>query len=321
MDLQFSTFQDADSLPLVVEPRGAVVPKIAELVEYIDGDRDWLDRNLCRHGGILFRGFAVREVEDFQQVSRSVIPELKPYIEGQSPRSKVADNVYTSTEFPPQYRITLHNELSYAKTPPRRIMFYCHVQPAEGGETPIIDCRKAYAAMDPGIREKFERTGVRYVKAMHGQDRGLGKSWAQHFETDDKATVEGYLREGDIDFEWTQEGTLRTSALRPATIRHPVTGEMLWFNQANLWHVTNIDERHRSQILNRCGEANLPTHAYYGDGASIADADLDRVREVLWNQAVIFPWRQGDILVLDNYMAAHGRMPYSGPRKILVAMG
>jgi alpha-ketoglutarate-dependent taurine dioxygenase len=32
------------------------------------------------------------------------------------------------------------------------------------------------------------------------------------------------------------------------------------------------------------------------------------------------PWQAGDILVVDNMLACHGRMPFSGPRKILLAM-
>ncbi len=100
---------------------------------------------LHRHGGVLFRGFSLPAVDDFERVSRAALPALKPYVEGQSPRTKVADNVYTSTEFPAQYTITLHNELSYAKAPPRRIIFHCHVEPAERGETPIVDCRRVYA--------------------------------------------------------------------------------------------------------------------------------------------------------------------------------
>ena len=34
-------------------------------------------------------------------------------------------------------------------------------KPVEGGETPIVDCRLAYSAMDPAIRERFERSARR----------------------------------------------------------------------------------------------------------------------------------------------------------------
>lgn len=33
-----------------------------------------------------------------------------------------------------------------------------------------------------------------------------------------------------------------------------------------------------------------------------------------------FDWRQGDVLVVDNMAAAHAREPFTGPRRIAVAM-
>lgn len=310
-----------DELPLIVEPHEVGTTSSEGLADFISDNLDWLNDMLHHHGGVLFRGFSLHEVEEFQQVSRAAVPQLQPYVEGQSPRTKVADNVYTSTEFPPQYRITLHNELSYTKSPPTRIVFHCHVQPNDRGETPIVDCRKVYQLVDARIRDQFERLGVKYVKNMHGDARGLGKSWMDHFETSDRLQVEAYLHENDIEFAWLDNGTLRTWAIRPGVQRHPVTGEMHWFNQANLWHVTNLDERHRKPLLERCGIDNLPTHAYYGDGSPIDTQDLDHVRQVLWDESVFFPWLQGDVLVLDNHLVAHGRNAYTGPRKILVAMG
>jgi alpha-ketoglutarate-dependent taurine dioxygenase len=321
MEITTSTLNGNGTLPLIVEPAGEVAPSARELGELIVERRAWLEANLHQYGGVLFRGFSVQTVEEFEHVANQALPQLKPYVEGQSPRKKVGDNVYTSTEFPAPYRITLHNELSYAKSPPPRIIFHCHIPPARGGETPIVDCRKVYKAMNPNIREKFERRGVNYLKNMHGSGWGLGKSWSEHFETTDRNEVESYLRENDIAFQWAADGSLKTWSTRPGTTTHPVTKEPLWFNQANLWHVTNVDERHRKQMLERCGEDNLPTHACYGDGSPIPADELDEVRKVLWDNAVVFPWKQGDVLILDNILVAHGRMPYEPTRKILVAMG
>ena len=309
------------TLPFPVAPSVIGSDSIDALIQHISNKKHWLDQLLWEHGAVLFQGFAVNTPVEFGQVAHALFPKLKPYIEGNSPRTRVTDNVYTSTEYPAEYRITLHHELSYAKSPPPRIVFHCQTPPGTGGETPIVDCRKVYTAMPDDLRTKFETLGVKYTKCMHGESHGLGKSWMQYFETDDRSQVEEYLAENDIAYEWTAKGSLRTWAIRPGTRKHPVTGEMVWFNQANLWHITNVDAEIREQLIQSCGPADLPTQAYYGDGTPIGDEDLDRVRKMLWENAVSNPWQAGDVLVLDNFLVAHGRNSYTGPRKILVAMG
>jgi alpha-ketoglutarate-dependent taurine dioxygenase len=142
-----------------------------------------------------------------------------------------------------------------------------------------------------------------------------------HFETDDPREVERYLDANDSVWTWLDEGMLRTESTRPAVRRHPITNEWVWYNQANLWHVTNFEAQRRDTLLKICGEDGLPTHCFFGDGSAISDQELETVRKVMWDSAVVFPWRQGDVLVLDNIMSAHGRMAFEGPRKILVAMG
>src|SRR5579864_7273285 len=107
MEIKTSTLPGGGTLPLFVEPSDATSPSAAELGALIADRREWLDQKLHEHGGVLFRGFTVQTVDEFQHVARQALPALKPYVEGQSPRKKVGDNVYTSTEFPAPYRITL----------------------------------------------------------------------------------------------------------------------------------------------------------------------------------------------------------------------
>ena len=68
-------------------------------------------------------------------------------------------------------------------------------------------------------------------------------------------------------------------------------------------------------------EEDLPRNVYYGDGSPIEDSVMDEIREVQDRAAVRFPWREGDLLMLDNMLAAHARSPYVGARKVVVALG
>jgi hypothetical protein len=64
---------------------------------------------------------------------------------------------------------------------------------------------------------------------------------------------------------------------------------------------------------------NMSMHTLFGDGTAIPDAYVRHIEEVIWKNMVIFPWQKGDILVLDNFSTSHGRLPYEGPREILVS--
>ena len=67
-------------------------------------------------------------------------------------------------------------------------------------------------------------------------------------------------------------------------------------------------------------EDQLPQNATFGDGTAIPLEYLETIRAVSKSQLVLFDWRQGDLLMVDNMLVAHGRMSFKGPRRILVAM-
>ena len=46
--------------------------------------------------------------------------------------------------------------------------------------------------------------------------------------------------------------------------------------------------------------------------------DVEAVLDAVWRNLVVFPWRRGDVVAIDNFAVAHGRLPYDGPRAIAV---
>lgn len=271
---------------------------------------------LRRTGALLFRGFPLHGAEDFRRAVGAIAPQLRGYAGGTSPRTQVADGVYTSTEYPKQLEIPLHNEMSYSCQWPELLYFFCVTAPQAGGETPIADSRNILATMPREIVDEFERRQLMYVRNLASAESRYN-SWTKAFETTDKAAVEAYCRERDIGFAWQPNGGLRIQEVRPAVRTHPVTGERVWFNQVHLWHASNTP---MASSVTAQIEAGLPMAAYYGDGGRIGNDTLAAVREVMNAEKKLFRWQQGDLLMVDNVLAAHGRMPFDGPRQILVAM-
>ena len=194
------------AFPLVMEPEGADRDRPAALASWLGDHADSLRQRLAEHPAILFRGFGVRDVEQFDSCVRSASASRQAYVHGNSPRTKLADGVYTSTEYPAKLPITLHNELSYRASWPAVLFFACLVAPETGGETPLVDSRELLAALPADLVDRFTRLGVRYVQNLHG-GAGLGKSWQDTFETRDRSEVERFLASEDGDYQWLPNGT------------------------------------------------------------------------------------------------------------------
>jgi alpha-ketoglutarate-dependent taurine dioxygenase len=305
--------QPGSLLPLVIEPTREGVSLVAWTLE----NRESLRERLLRHGAILLRNFGVHAVEDFAGFTAVASDEVMEYRERSSPRHEVGANIYTSTDYPASQKIFPHNEHSYSQHLPLTL-FFCCLQPAErGGETPLADCRRVLRRIAPEVVEKFKRKKWMYVRNFGD---GLGLPWQTVFQTDDRAAVEAHCSERGIEVEWKEGGRLRTRAVREAIARHPRTGELVWFNHATFFHVTTLGESLRSALLQEFASEDLPTNTFYGDGSPIEPETLDALRRAYEQETVAFAWRQGDVLLLDNMLAAHGRAPYAGARKILVGM-
>lgn len=299
--------------PLVVQPALEGV----DLLQWITGARETVERWTREHSGVLFRGFEISSIEEFEQFARAFSPTLLDYVDQHTPRTKLNEHIYTSTEYPSDHHVPFHSENSKNSTWPLKIWFFCLQPASQGGETPIADNRKVFQLLDPAITKRFCEKNVMYVRNF---GEGVGLTWQKVFQTAERAEVEVYCRQTGMTCEWKSNDRLRVRHVGQAVATHPQTLETVWFNQAHLFHVSGLSAEARESIRQVFSEEELPGNAYYGDGSPIEDSVLDEIREAYWQAAVTFPWRSGDVLMLDNMLLAHARTPYSGTRRVAVAM-
>jgi alpha-ketoglutarate-dependent taurine dioxygenase len=324
------SFLNGQKLPVVIEAQRG-----ESLLELLESERESLEAVRLKHGAILLRGFGLDSAEDFRSAAALAFKDgSRDYVGGVSPRGKVMAGVYESTRFPAHMRIPQHNEMAYLPEPPRGIAFFCETEPRHGGETPLADARAIHASMDRETRTEFEMRGISYHRYLYGprwnlHDRlrhrivPLHTSWMAAFATEDPAVVARCCAESGSKVEWDKEEGAKINNVLPAVRQHPETGETLWFNQVSTFlsspRSTGLvrwmlyQGSYRKPLLR-------PFHATFGDGQPIGLRQINAVNEAIDSATIRFRWRKGDLLLLDNYLITHGRMPYRGERRILVAI-
>jgi hypothetical protein len=300
-----------DDFGIVVKPRCDGM----NVTEWVAENNGLIDALLTEHKAVLIRGFELHNPTDFER-SSSYLGNLCNYVNRSTQRSTVQGQVYTSTDYPPSEQIPLHNENSYSNKWPLKILFYCHTPSLVDGCTPIGRIQRLLDLIDPLIVERFSKLGVMYVRNYANR---LDLNWDEAFQTDEKSKVEEYCSNNNIQYTWRANGSLRTTQICPALRRHARTDELLWFNQANLFHYSALRDVGQ-QLVEALGEENLPRNAYYGNGQPIEESIIQEISSAYTAIEEKFTWEKGDLLVLDNMYIAHGRESYSGDRKVMVTM-
>ena len=291
-----------------------------KFVSYYISQKDEIENKLKQFGAIKFTGVQIDSQADFQDIINSISEEFLAYVDGNSPRTKLSGNVYTSTEYDKTQKITMHNELSYSHQWPNKIFFSCIDVAETGGETLLADSRSVLKAMDASIVDEIERKGVTYIRNLHA-GMGMGPSWQDTFETSKKAEVEAHCDRLHIDYVWKEDESIQLRHKREGVIKHRTSGEKVWFNQIDQFHPYHLGTEYYETIkLLFENPGDFPMYVEYGDGSKISVETVSAIINSIEEVTIAPKWGLNEILLVDNELVSHGRNPYSGSRRVLVSM-
>lgn len=335
-------------LPLVIEP--VKEKSFAVLKALLKESGDWFNKQLDTYGAILFRGFEVEGAEQFQKALELLNIQLESvYHFGSAHRVRITDKVFTSSEAPPDVIIAPHNELNMVPVRPSVLAFFCQVQPDLYGETPIINTEKLFYDLSPSLQHKianFPQQFVRYVP---------NHLLEMVFEDLSPEEIAKLLQEQEFDFNWQEDGSISFECSYIPLFSHPRTSRLcfclsivdclvsrewyrnigqrysfkqrLYYNLLPARLYKNIQQRTTTAatVVDGLQKRTSTLNAYFlnkdGQSINMTEAEAKELGQAEWKNAVIFQWKQGDILVIDNLQVAHSRLNTKLKRKILTAFG
>lgn len=170
---------DGTSFPLILSPNHGgeeIQPTFNStlaVVEWIQSEKSNVEKQLLKHGAILFRDFPVNCPLDFDNFVKAFGYEPLPYVGGAAPRTLVVGNVFTSNEAPPDTLIPFHHEMAQVPNYPSVLFFYCDNAPKEGGQTPLVLSNLVYQKMlelNSGFVNTLKEKGVKYTRVLPNGD-------------------------------------------------------------------------------------------------------------------------------------------------------
>ena len=276
-----------------------------------------LDSLAFQHGAVLLRRFPVADFNDFDAVIRACgLPNFR-YEDSLSNAVRVVktERVFTANEAPPEVTIFLHHEMAQTPIYPSKLLFYCEQAAETGGATPLCRSDKLYELMQreiPDFAHDCETKGLQYTNVMPGFDdpkSGMGRSWQSTFKAQTQAEAEARMRELNYSWDWLPDGSLKAATPVLQAVRDLGDGRKSFFNQLIAAYKGWKDDR------------NDPSKSIrHGDG-SILDPDaVMKCAELAEQVTFDLHWQNGDVAIVDNYVAMHGRRTFTGTRKVLASL-
>lgn len=282
-----------------------------------DIERSNLLELATRYGVILLDGLSLETAEDFDQFIQTFRLPNFPYEKSLSNAVRVnrTERVFTANEAPPETFIPLHHEMAQTPFYPTWLFFFCEKAPESGGATPVCHSGalwKKLQAVLPTFAQNCEKHGLRYSNVMPGENdagSGLGRSWRSTFSVESREEAESRMTELGYSWEWLADDSLRATTPTLPAVLETIPGQKTFFNQLIAAFYGWKDAR------------NDPTKSItLGNGDPIDPEDIHKTTELAESCTFEVQWNEGQVALVDNRIAMHGRKPFEGTRKVLASM-
>jgi hypothetical protein len=314
-DLEFSR----DNFPSIIVNDGSITS--------LDQARSWISENLkilkkelsCS-GALLFRGFPVTDAATYDSFFSAFEYKNFTYKESLSNAVRInyTDQVFSANEAPKHVEISLHNEMAQTPIFPNIISLFCEKTADSGGATVLCRSDVVYqkiAAAKPQLTAKLAEVGIQYttiIPSGDNLDSAQGRGWQSTLSVETKDQAEEKLNSLGYRWEWqSDESLLAQTKVLPA-IKSLDNGRQVFFNQII------------AAYQGWAGVKENPSKGLcFGDGSDIPKHYLDTLCAIAEETAYDLMWQNGDVAVVDNHIAMHGRRPYGGDsvRRVLVVLG
>ena len=284
---------------------------------WISEHSESLDRRATKHGAILFRGFPVVTDQDFDRfVAAFGFPNFT-YEDSLSNavRTNRTPRVFTANEAPADVSIFLHHEMAQTPIYPSKLFFFCEKAAEQGGATPLCRSDVLFARLMkelPGFAADCVNRGLLYSHVMPAADdaaSGMGRSWQSTWKATTREQAENRMSGLGYTWEWQNDGCLKVTTPRLQAVRDLGDGRTSFFNQLIAAFRGWKDAR------------NDPSKSItFGDGSPLDQVTMNRVIEMAEEITFDVPWQTGDVALVDNYVAMHGRRTFRGTRKVLASL-
>jgi len=274
--------------------------------------------DLVEHcGAVLFRGLPLRTDRDFDRFIEAFGLPNFAYDDSLSNAVRVnrTPRVFTANEAPPEVTIFLHHEMAQTPVYPSKLFFFCE-KPAEvGGATPLcrsdVLWRRLSSACPEFARNCVER-GLRYSNVMpgaHDFNSGMGRSWQSTLKAATREDAERRLAKMGYAWQWLNDDCLRVTTPVLRAVYDLPDGRRSFFNQLIAAYRGWKDVR------------NDPAQAVtFGDGSPLDGDAVTAACEIADELTFDMPWQAGDVVLIDNLVAMHGRRTFGGTRKVLASL-